>query len=408
MSIVLTITKAAAIVDLLAAPYSFEGDLDLGGVTHSAALYESVGGDLPGFGPSDLSSPRSLTFSVLVTGTTADTCATYVSALIAVLPDDDTPSTICLKPDGGTRAATITARRIDGLISKPFTGEEQLMFRAIVSFTLLCDPYVYGAQQTVVGSALPPAPVGSNWAADYLSSTYGAGDAVVALRFDDSRVEDWTVTLPRLEARGLHAGFAIPYCLVDHSSSYLTLAELQRVQSGGHEIMCHSYTHDTSPASYSEFYHETVDAKAALEALGFTVASFVQPGTWSGAYDIDPGNWTMGSNLDLLLRANFDAYEGYYRSMFLTLPVASENRYGAQHYSPDCYSAGGTFKSKDEIDYAIAHGTGVELLFHSQTIGGTGISVADFESTLDYLQTKQTAGDLTVLTPTQYLYAVQS
>ena len=158
MSMVRSITKGATTVDLTASPYTFMEEPDFGGVTHSASVYRNVRGDLPGFGRSDLSSPRSVPFQIIVTGTNADTCAAYVSALIDVLPDDDTPSTITIGANGSAYTGTITARRIDGLISKPYSLYEYHQFRATVSFSLLCDPYVEAATETLYSASGIDAP----------------------------------------------------------------------------------------------------------------------------------------------------------------------------------------------------------------------------------------------------------
>jgi hypothetical protein len=149
MSMVRTITKDGVTVDLCAAPYEFTEEPDFGGVTHSAPVYRNPSADLPRFGRSDRSSPRSVPFSITVVGISADDCDSNVSALIDVLPDDDVFSTIAIGPDGGSHLGFIVARRIDGAISKPYTLDEYHHHRAQVSFTLACDPYVYAVREDI-------------------------------------------------------------------------------------------------------------------------------------------------------------------------------------------------------------------------------------------------------------------
>ena len=106
MTATLTITKGATTLDLLAAPYSFVGEPDYGGVTNVSELITGPGLDLPRFGPLDRSSPRSIPLSIFVTGTDADDVNVNVAALMASLPDEDTPATLTIGADGGTCTGT--------------------------------------------------------------------------------------------------------------------------------------------------------------------------------------------------------------------------------------------------------------------------------------------------------------
>jgi len=45
------------------------------------------------------------------------------------------------------------AYRVEGIVSKPFTTMEQLRFATLVTFTFVCDPYVYGAVETLHSAA---------------------------------------------------------------------------------------------------------------------------------------------------------------------------------------------------------------------------------------------------------------
>ncbi len=404
MTMVRTLTKGSLTVDLMASPYEFMEEPDFGGITRSAAVYGGPGFDLPGFGATDTSTPRSVPFEIIVKGTSADTCATYVADLLAVLPDDDTPTTYTIGANGSAYTGTLIARRVDGLVSKPYGLYEYHQYRAKVTFTLVCDPYVYGAAQVPIGNSLADAPLGSAWPVDWTSATYPSGKGIISLRFDDGTSEDYSYTMQELADRDLTAGFAIVTDLIG-VGGYMTSAQIAKIESYGNEIMCHSYTHGSDPTTFTEFKYETKGALDALTALGFNVRTFVQPGSWTGIYYIDDATWVMGCAADLYLREHFAAYEGYYQVNKRTLPVTATTRYGASHKSPDAYT-GGTYNTKTYIDDAIASACGYEMLFHSVTIGASGISKADFEATLDYLVTKQTAGDLVVLTPTQQLYAV--
>jgi len=182
----------------------------------------------------------------------------------------------------------------------------------------------------------------------------------------------------------------------------MALADLLTMQAGGMEIMCHSKTHGSDPASIDEFLTETARAATSMRALGLDIASFVAPGTWLGSYLINNSAF-WGTHSDQILRANFSAYEAYITPAARTLPVFGNNRYGRTHTTGDTVSLAAL---QNAVDVAAAAGTGLEVLFHPIGIGVAGhISKADFESFLDYLQTKAGTGAITVLTPTQQLYA---
>lgn len=232
---------------------------------------------------------------------------------------------------------------------------------------------------------------------------------MLSLRFDDAPVSDVTYIYPELESRGLVAGFATYYDAIVGTR----LENLLIMQASGNEIMCHSMTHGDDPVDYDEFEYETKRAAELLRMMGLNVVSFVQPGTWAVAY---PTGYNIsstdfyGSTEDLLLRAEFKAYEAYcydwdgISEYGYSLPLGS--KWGVKHITGDTQSLA-TLQSR--IDDIITNGEGLEILFHSGQIGAVDkISNADFESFLDYIVTKVTAGDLVVMTPTQQLYATEA
>jgi hypothetical protein len=238
-------------------------------------------------------------------------------------------------------------------------------------------------------------------------STYAAGQGVLSLRFDDGTTGDFATTYPLLVARNLVAGWAM-YRTAINAAGHVTLAQLLTMQAAGHEIMCHSYTHGVDPASFAEFVTETLDASAEMRLLGLNEWSFVQPGSWVGSiYHIDNVNH-FGLDPDVFLRICFDAYEAYAQpfddigggSYFLP----RSGRYGVQHITGDALTL---LNLQALLADCIADGQGLETLFHSANIGGGGfISLADFTTFLDDVETAVITGDLVVLTPTQQLFAV--
>jgi len=239
----------------------------------------------------------------------------------------------------------------------------------------------------------------------YTSSRYPTGNGVLSLRFDDGKPRDYSFIYTQLTVRSLIAGFAIIRDRINTSIS-LTLAQLKIMQTAGMEIMCHTYSHRSDPTGLSEFARETALAVEEMRMMGLNVDSWVQPGPWTGDYFtmMRSGTTFFGTPEDNIMRNYFKAWEGYRLNTDRVLPITGDNRYGAWHYLGDERSL---VDLKALVDSCITNQKGLEILFHSNNIGAVGkISEADFASFLDYVQTKVIAGTLTVLTPTQQLFAV--
>jgi hypothetical protein len=172
------------------------------------------------------------------------------------------------------------------------------------------------------------------------------------------------------------------------------------------EIMCHSYSHNPDPQDWREFVKETRVAGDEMKALGLQVYTWVTPGTWWGNYFSINSMDQFGQLPDLILRQSFSAYEanavpfdaGFGRYL---LPRAAQ--FGVKYVTGDFLSLESLLELTDLV---IDEGSGTEILFHSKNIGKLGyLSEEDFEKYLDTLQAKAGAGVLTVLTPTQQLFA---
>jgi len=182
---------------------------------------------------------------------------------------------------------------------------------------------------------------------------------------------------------------------------------MRRMEREGNEIVCHSMTHGSEPASFAEFEYETAGSKDALEALGFTITSFSIPGNWHQkdkksnyiAYD----STFVGTPADRLLRKHFYAYEGFVEDLagggqYRTLPVTGDVPFG---YAP--FEEGGIA----QVERALARGAGIQLLWHSYALGQKNHqSVADFTKILDYVAAKVATGEVVDLTDTRQLHAV--
>ena len=239
-------------------------------------------------------------------------------------------------------------------------------------------------------------------ASAWTTATYPAGGAVVSLRFDDGTDDDYSLTYPELTSRGLVGGFAVIRNEIGNAN-YMTLAQIKTMQTNGMEIMAHSRTHGADPASLAEFMDEAIASGHEMRALDLDIASFVQPGSWGPAYQLT--SLTFGEAPDLALRANYHAYEAYgdFDAAFM-YDLPRTNRFAVNHASADEWTL---VEFCTKLDTLIAAGKGREILFHSANIGAGGdyMSVADFQDCLDYVAAKVALGTLTVLTPTQQLYA---
>lgn len=241
-------------------------------------------------------------------------------------------------------------------------------------------------------------------------SGVSAKRGIIALRFDDNYSNDYTLVKPLLDAALLPAGFAIVQNRLN-AATYTTTAQMLQAQADGHEIMCHSRTLSSDPTSVGQFQDETLGATADMLAAGFYVNSFVQPGTWVGAY-----HWkslaALAPALELLLE-NYAAAEGYIVEdnavVYGLKPLPARYRYGATHQAavnttPGSDSTLGQLRTL--VDSCVRFGGMVEILFHSSFIGtASHLSAADFAAFVTYLQAARDAGRVDVLTPTAALYA---
>lgn len=246
----------------------------------------------------------------------------------------------------------------------------------------------------------------------------------LSLRFDDGPSGDVAKVATPLAANGLVGGFAIVRSYLDQSGKLSTDQALD-IQAAGNEIMCHSRTHGSDPTNLTtgagNFTDEAITAATEMRALGLNVRSFVQPGTWfdggasGGTYNCQKSSfWTTAP--DVLLRANYEAYEAYIPPITKKWPRAADDPYGATHDAgvpiSGWTSAAILAYVKAIVNTVAAQPIGREILFHSAYIGdpGTptvaptdGISFNDWNTFLAYVAAKKAAGLITNPTPTGQL-----
>jgi len=236
---------------------------------------------------------------------------------------------------------------------------------------------------------------------------------VLSIRFDDIHERDYDYVYPLFMTRGMVGGFAVVEDWIG-GVNRVTLAQLLEMQAAGNEMMGHSKTHGDDPVDYDEFEEEVKSATNRMRMMGLNIVNFVCPGTWNDSYPtgykVDSTDF-YGSPEDLLLRAEFKAYEAYllvdhYDGGYYHFDLPRSSVWGVRHASGDKWSLA---TLQDYIDDMITSGYGGELLFHSTMFDRDGyLTKANFENFLDYVATKVTAGDLKVMTPTQQLYATEA
>jgi peptidoglycan/xylan/chitin deacetylase (PgdA/CDA1 family) len=103
---------------------------------------------------------------------------------------------------------------------------------------------------------------------------------LVVFTFDDAPIQDKTVVMPILNAKGVKASFCIWTSKVVEgtSSTTLTWDDLRAWQSAGHEIMAHSKTHvSLVGASSAVLDDEILGSRTVLTGKGLEVTGFAWP-----------------------------------------------------------------------------------------------------------------------------------
>ncbi|MEV3857203.1 polysaccharide deacetylase family protein [Streptomyces sp. NPDC050095] len=103
------------------------------------------------------------------------------------------------------------------------------------------------------------------------------GPVTVSLTFDDGSADHYSAALPILDDHGMKATFYVNSGRLG-ASGYLTAAQVQQLQSEGHEIAGHTVTHARLPdLSPDDQRREICNDRVALLNLGLTVKNFAYP-----------------------------------------------------------------------------------------------------------------------------------
>ena len=231
--------------------------------------------------------------------------------------------------------------------------------------------------------------------------------SIVSLRFDDGPIADHTTIFPLLTARNLVASFAV---ISDDvvAGAGLSSVECLEMQEAGMEFCGHSKTHGVDPSDFDEFVAETTGARDTLNGLGINISSFVQPGTWVDEHDYDDIS-KINTKAGRELRNEFAAFFAYIydEDALYRYSLPHRHRFGVNKLSGDTQTL---VQLQARLDAAISLGAGLIILFHTANIdsGGGNISLADFTTFLDYIETQVDTGLLDNLTMTSQLFAQKS
>lgn len=83
------------------------------------------------------------------------------------------------------------------------------------------------------------------------ASNLPVGAGIISFIFDDGYLSAKTIVAPVFEARGIRAGFAVPFTDVDgkDAAKFVSIADLQAMQAAGHEIGSHTYSNTSLTAN---------------------------------------------------------------------------------------------------------------------------------------------------------------
>jgi peptidoglycan/xylan/chitin deacetylase (PgdA/CDA1 family) len=135
--------------------------------------------------------------------------------------------------------------------------------------------HVYGVTVDTLGKHLEV------FAAHGPGSGTGVGNRIT---FDDGHISNYNHALPLLEKTGLRSTFFIVASFVGHAADTMNAAQLRELNSLGHEVGSHSWSHPVLTKCRSkELMDELVRSREALEdIIGGPVRSISMPhGSWN-------------------------------------------------------------------------------------------------------------------------------
>lgn len=297
------------------------------------------------------------------------------------------------------------------------TGTPKMFYR--VTSSIGTSPYPFGAWVDITagsGGGTPAAlPEAWNSGAanallvqDFTRRRGGrkptGGKAVFAIRFDHGLASLAAKALPLCQARGIVPSIALNSRNWGYpENDGITAAIVDGwVAAGDVEIWNHSATH-LNKSSIVDLRDEIVTGLAELRAQlpSAQIDGWVVPGVGS-----DPTYGGFNNGRDVQSFYNTDAGRlilehhavstGYIAGTHQMI-LDGNIRQGGHQFTLDSQTLAAF---QNEVDYAIANGTGLQVMLHPSQLDQTDrITTATFTAMLDYVVTKRTAGDLLTMSP---------
>lgn len=227
------------------------------------------------------------------------------------------------------------------------------------------------------------------------------GAVAVAMCFDDGYTTDKVDIFTYLRDKNIPASFAIPSTFPG-TGGKLTWAQIKEMHDYGMEIVAHSATHGSPPASLAEFIAESVTAADTLAATDgtwqATIDAFVQPGTWNtGPYYFDSISKIDNTDAGDQLRSRFVCATAYViDGVVRQINQIPAVRTMGQLRGTDMAGTSTTLAAL-KTTLALARGQGglVACGTHSFNLGTGGWNtLATWKTLIDYMAAERDAGRL--------------
>lgn len=229
------------------------------------------------------------------------------------------------------------------------------------------------------------------------------GLPTVVLRFDDWADDMEAKVMPRLRARNLPACWAATVDYIeDPAKGVQTWSTVSQWVRDGIELLGHSWTHNNA-SGLSAIQHEVIESADYIEGQvpAAAIDTWVMPGTGAGAAtyggfgigDIVQNYYSTDAGRMLLQRYPIicGAVPGRH------MPLVGTQAIGQTHTTFENDTAASAIA---KLQSAMDAGAGITMMAHPVHLGGAvgKMTLADFDTFLDWIVAERDAGRLLVLT----------
>lgn len=235
------------------------------------------------------------------------------------------------------------------------------------------------------------------------------GKGVVSIRLDHGLLNFRDKLKPILDAAGIVPSLALNSRNWDRAENGgITAVTVDGwVAAGDVEIWNHSATH-TNPTTEAGVVDEVVNGLDELRTQlpSAQIDGWAVPGVGTDPY-MGMGSGTSvgqiaGSYAGRLILESHAVMTGYISGTHQRI-ADGVVRQAQAHFSLDSKTV---TEARNEIDAAIASGTGLQLMLHPSVVDGTGaITAFQFQQIIDHVVAKRDAGELVVCSPYEMMLA---